>query len=411
MVVGLDVGSDKICAVIGERNEEGLLEITGVGRRPSTGVKKGAVINIEATLRAIIGAIQDAELVCGREVVSCCVGIGGSHIDGFNSRGVVTVAGKNRETREIGPEDRRRVLQLAREVKITMDRQVLEAIPQSYIVDNQKGIRNPLNMLGVRLEAEVHIVTCSSTSAQNLVRCVNRAGFQVDELILQSLAAGRSVLTEEEKDMGVALVDLGGGSTELLVYSDGSPYSTSNIPAGSELVTRDISLVKSISFENAEKVKIEAGCCWRDLLEGDDIIVPGIGGRPTVPISREQLLEIINPRVEEIYRMVKVKLDKLVLSRPLGAGIVLTGGGAMLPGAAELASHIFNMPVRVGNPLPVQGLSEEFYTPVYATAIGLALERNDRENGAEERGGDLGGGKGGSRWGIGKLFDWLKDFF
>jgi cell division protein FtsA len=413
LVVGLDIGTSKVCVVIGERNERGILEITGVGRRPSTGIKKGVVINIEATLHSVADAIEEAEMMSGREVHSCWTGIGGSHIDGINSRGVVTVSGKNRETREIGPEDMSRVLQLAQEVKITMDRQVLEVIPQSYIVDNQKGIRNPLDMLGVRLEAEVHIITCSSTSAQNLIKCVNRAGFRVDDLILQSLAAGRSVLTDEEKEMGVALVDLGGGTTELLVYSEGAPCSTSTIPAGSELISRDISVVKSISFENAEKVKVEAGCCWESLLEGDDVIIPGIGGRPTVPIPREQILEIVRPRVEEIYRMVKEKLDKLVLSRPLGAGIVLTGGGAMLSGAAELASQVFRMPVRVGNPLPVPGLSEEYRNPVYATAIGLALEGNDRENrGMENRGGEiLTGGKGGNRRGIGRFVDWLKEFF
>jgi cell division protein FtsA len=412
MVVGLDIGTTKVCAVIGERNERGILEITGLGICPSTGMKKGVVTNIEATLRSVTTAVEAAEMMCGREVHSCWTGIGGSHIDGINSRGVVTVSGKNRETREIGPADLSRVLQIAQEVVIPMDRQVLEVIPQSYIVDNQKGIRNPLDMLGVRLEAEVHIITCSSTSAQNLINCVNRAGFHA-QLILQSLAAGRSVLTQEEKDMGVALLDLGGGTTEMLVYSEGAPYSTVSLPAGTELVTRDISIIKSISFENAEKIKIAAGCCWESLLEGEDVIIPGIGGRPTVPIPREHILEIIRPRMEEIYRMVKEKLDKLVLTRPLGAGIVLTGGGAMLSGAAELASYIFKMPVRVGNPLPLAGLAEEYCNPVYATAIGLALEGNDRETrGMDERGGEKsGGGKGGDFLRIGKLVDWLKKEF
>jgi cell division protein FtsA len=413
MVVGLDIGTTKVCAVIGERNEKGILEITGLGMCPSTGMKKGVVTNIEATLRAVTAAIESAEMMCGREVHSCWTGIGGSHVDGINSRGVVTVSGRNRETREIGPADISRVLQIAQEVVIPMDRQVLEVIPQSYIVDSQKGIRNPLGMLGVRLEAEVHIITCSTTSAQNLINCVNRAGFHA-QLILQSLAAGRSVLTEEEKDMGVALVDLGGGTSDVLVYSEGAPYSTAAIAAGTELVTRDISIIKSISFENAEKIKIAAGCCWESLLEGEDVIIPGIGGRPTIPIPREHILEIIRPRMEEIYRMVKEKLDKLALTRPLGAGIVLTGGGAILPGAAELASYIFKMPVRVGNPLPLPGLAEEYYSPIYATAIGLALEGNDRETrGMEERGGEKSSGKkGGDFLNIGKFLDWLKrEFF
>ncbi|MDR2135052.1 MAG: cell division protein FtsA [Treponema sp.] len=413
MVVGLDIGTAKVCVVIGERNDRGILEITGVGVCPSTGIKKGVVVNIEATLRSVAAAVEAAEIMCGREVHSCWTGIGGSHIDGINSRGVVTVSGKVQETREIGQEDLNRVLQLAQEVKITMDRQVLEVIPQSFIVDGQEGIRNPLDMLGVRLEAEVHIITCSSTSAQNLVKCVNRAGFRVDDLILQSLAAGRSVLTDEEKEMGVALVDMGGGTTELLVYFDGAPCSTSSIPAGSELISRDISIVKSISFENAEKIKLDAGCCWESLLEGDEVLISGIGGRSTVSIGRKEILEIVRPRVEEIYLMVREKLDKLALSRPLGAGIVLTGGGAMLSGAAELASHIFRMPVRVGNPLPVPGLSEEYRSPQYATAIGLALVGNNRTSrGAGEGGGEiLIAGKGGAKRGIEKFVEWLKDFF
>jgi cell division protein FtsA len=264
----------------------------------------------------------------------------------------------------------------------------------------------------------VHIITCSSTSAQNLIKCVNRAGFRVSDLVLQSLAAGRSVLTQEEKDMGVALIDLGGGTTEVLVYADGAPYSTTTIPVGAEMVTQDISVIKGISFENAERIKIDAGCCWESLLEGDDVIIPGIGGRPTVSMPREHILAIVRPRVEEIYRLVKEKLDKLVLSRPLGAGIVLTGGGALLSGAAELASYVFRMPVRVGNPLPMPGLVEEYNNPSYATAIGLALEGNDRENrGVEERVGEpIASRKGGDFWGVGtsvgKFVDWLKrEFF
>jgi cell division protein FtsA len=250
-------------------------------------------------------------------------------------------------------------------------------------VDDHKGIRNPLDMIGVRLESEGHIITCSVTSAQNLIRCVNRAGFRVNDLVLQSLAAGRSVLTREEKDMGVALIDLGGGTTDLLVYSEGAPYSTSTIPAGGTQVSSDISIIKKISFEIAEKIKLEAGCCWEALLESDeDIIVPGVGARPPLPIPRSQILSIIKPRMEEIFRMVKEKLDKLSLSRPLGAGVVLTGGGAQLAGAVELANHILDLPARVGNPIPAPGLGgrvEEYRSPAYATAVGLVLEGNDRE--------------------------------
>jgi cell division protein FtsA len=413
LVVGLDIGTTKVCAVIGERNENGILEITGVGMSPSTGLRKGVVVNIEATLRSVAAAIEAAEMMSGQDVHSCWTGIGGSHIDGLNSRGVVAVTGKNRETREIGSEDLNRVLEAARAVVIPMDRQVLEVIPQSYIVDDQKGIRDPLDMIGVRLEAEVHIITCSVTGAQNLIKCVNRAGFRVNDLILQSLAAGRAVLTAEEKELGVALIDLGGGTTEVMVYSQGTPYSTTTIPAGGAQVTSDISIIKNISFETAERIKIDAGCCLEELMEGDDdIIVPGVGGRPPLPIPKSQILQIIRPRMEEIFSMVKEKLDKLSLSRPLGGGIVLTGGGAQLLGAAELASRMFKLPVRVGNPLPLGGLVEEYRSPVYATAVGLVLEGDDRERKTgNDRGGETFPREKGPAPLFSRLADWLKKEF
>ena len=376
-MVGLDIGTTKVSAVIGEVNENGSLEITGVGTCPSTGLRKGVVVNIEATLRSVSQAIEAAEMMSGREVHDCWIGIGGSHVTGINSRGAVAVTGKNRE---IGADDIKRVLESAQAVLIPMDRKVLEVIPQSYTVDGQKGIPDPLNMIGVRLEAEVHIITCSTTGAQNLIKCVNRAGFRVKDLILQSLAAGSSVLSREEKDLGVALVDLGGGTTNILVYSGGAPYSISTIPAGGTQVTSDISIIKNISFETAEKIKLDAGCCWEPFLEEDDeIIVPGVGGRPPQAIPRSQILAIIRPRMEETFRLVKEKLDKLSFSRPLGGGVVLTGGGAQLVGVSELASQVFNLPVRVGAPLPVGGLVEEYRSPAYATAVGLVLEGFERE--------------------------------
>jgi cell division protein FtsA len=414
LVVGLDIGTTKVCAVIGERNENGLLDITGVGTSPSTGLKKGVVVNIEATLRSVSAAIDAAEVMSGQNVSSCWTGIGGSHVEGSPSRGVVSV-GKNRETREISQTDLNRVLEVARELPIPMDRQLLEVIPQSYIVDNQKGIRDPLDMIGVRLESEVYIITCSVTSAQNLIKCVNRAGFRVNDLILQSLAAGRSVLLEEEKELGVALIDLGGGTTNVMVYSQGTPYSLMTIPAGGSQVTSDISILKNIAFETAEGIKVKAGCCWDPLLEGDDeILIPGVGvGRQAQAIPRSEILEIVRPRMEEIFNMVKEKLDKLSLSRPLGGGVVLTGGGSQLLGAAELASHIFKLPVRVGTPLPVGGLVNEYRSPVYATAVGLVLEGYDRmlkagaagsgENRPREKGGDSP---------LTRLKDWInREFF
>ncbi|MCL2069978.1 MAG: cell division protein FtsA [Treponema sp.] len=414
LVAGLDIGTTKVCAVIAELSEGGLLEITGVGTSPSTGLRKGVVVNIEATLRSVSQAIEAAEMMSGREVHEVWTGIGGSHIDGINSRGVVAVTGKNRETREIGPDDIRRVIEAAQAVLIPMDRRLLEVIPQSYIVDDQRGIQDPLNMIGVRLEAEVHIITCSTTGAQNLIKCVNRAGFRVRDLVLQTLAAGRSVLSSEEKELGVALVDLGGGTTNVLVYSEGAPYSINTIPAGGTQVTSDISIIKNISFETAEKIKLEAGCCWEPFLEEDDeIIVPGVGGRAPQAIPRSQILAIIRPRMEETFKLVKEKLDKLVFSRPLGGGVVLTGGGAELVGAADLAAHVFNLPVRVGMPLPVGGLVADYRSPAYATAVGLILEGYDRgfkdggPGSADPRGREKGGP---SVWE--KLREWFdKEFF
>jgi len=416
LVVGLDIGTTKVCAVIGERNENGVLEITGVGVCPSTGLRKGVVVNIESTLRSVSAAVESAEMMSGREVHSCWTGIGGAHIDGLNSRGVVAVTGKGKETREIAQADVDRVIEAARAVVIPMDRQVLHVIPQSYIVDDQKGIRNPLDMIGVRLEAEVHIITGSVTSAQNLVKCVNRAGFKVEDLLLQSLAAARSVLTQEEKEVGVALIDLGGGTTDVLVFQDGSPYFTTTIPVGGSQVTSDLSILNSISFETAERIKLEAGCCYAPMVESaEEILVPGVGGRPPLAIPRDQICSIIQPRMEELFRMAMEKIDRLSLSRPLGGGIVLTGGGSQLTGAAELATRVFRLPVRVGVPMSVGGLVEEYRSPMYATAVGLVLEGADRQgdHGSSEprvREKSKGQGQGQSPL-FGKLAEWLKKEF
>jgi cell division protein FtsA len=414
LVVGLDIGTTKVCAVIGEWNENGDIEITGVGTAASTGLRKGVVVNIEATLKSVAAAIEAAEMMSGREVSSCWTGIGGNHIDGVSSRGVVAVTGRSREneSREIAQDDIYRVLEAARAMVIPMDRQVLEVIPQSYIVDKQRGIRDPLNMIGVRLEAEVHIITCSATSAQNLIKCVNRAGFKVNDLVLQTLAAGKAVLTEEEKELGVILIDLGGGTTDVMVYFQGTPFSTITIPLGGAQVTSDIHYMENISFDMAEKIKLEAGCCWAELLEekDDDIIIRGVGGRPPVPVPRSQIAGIIQPRMEEIFRMVKEKLDGLALTRPLGGGIVLTGGGARLMGAAELAFQLFKMPVRIGDPLPVGGLVEEYRSPAYATAVGLVLEGADRETGKNTDGPEV-RVKEKSQSLFGKVWTWLKKEF
>jgi cell division protein FtsA len=377
-------------------------------------MRKGVVVNIEATLKSINEAVVAAEMMSGREVHSCWTGIGGSHVEGTNSRGVVAISGKKRENREIGKDDVDRVIEAARAVVIPLDRQIIQTIPQSYIVDDHRNIKNPLDMIGVRLESEVHIITCSATSAQNLIRCVNRAGFKInDALILQTLAAGRSVLTPEEMELGVALIDLGGGTTDVLVYFDGAPYSTFTIPVGGVDVTKDISTIKSISIEEAERIKTNSACCWEPLLEDDeDILVPGVGGRRPMAIPRSQIYSIVRPRMEEIFDLVKQKLECLNLPRPLGGGVVITGGGAALTGAVELAGEILKLPSRTGIPIRfanLGGLVEEYRTTAHATVIGLVLEGDRRENTDSTEGEILPDRDG--RGLLKRITDWFKEIF
>jgi cell division protein FtsA len=385
LIVGLDFGTTKVCVVIGERNDKGVIEIIGVGVAPSMGMRKGLPVNIEAAINSIIEAMEKAEAMSGRDVHECWTGIGGSHIEGINSRGVVAISSQKRVTREIVEDDIYRVIEAARAVVIPLDRQIIQTIPQSYIVDDHKDIKNPLGMIGVRLEVEVHIITSSATSTENLLRCVNRAGFRANKsgLLLQALAAGRAVLTPEEQELGIALIDLGGGTTDVLVYYDGAPYSTFTIPVGGMEVTRDISTIKSISIEVAEQIKQESACCWEPLLDNDDdILVTRMGGQPPMKIPRSHIYAIVKPRMEEIFDLIKQKLDCLGLSRPLSGGLVLTGGGAALSGVAELAGEIFKMPVRIGVPIRfanLGGLIDDFRMPAYATAIGLVLEGDRRE--------------------------------
>jgi cell division protein FtsA len=377
----LDIGTSKVVVAIGERNEKGIIEITGVGSSPSSGIRKGVVVNIEATIKAITEAIEAAEVMSGQEVSSCWISIGGSEIEGLNSRGVVAIAGPNRE---ISRDDIIRVTEAARAVTVPMDRQIIQTIPQSYIVDDHKGIREPLGMIGVRLESEVHIITVAVTMMKNLIKCVNRAGLLANDfLLLQVLAAGRAVLTPQEQELGVVLLDIGGGTTDVLVYFDGAPYSTFTIPIGGAEVTKDISMIKSISVEAAEKIKHQYGCCWEELLENEDILIPDMAGRSMMAIPSYHIYAIVRPRMEEIFELVKSRLDYVNLPRPLSGGVVLTGGGASLTGAVELACEVFKMPVRLGTPIRFHnlgGLVDGYCTPSYSTAIGLVLEGDARES-------------------------------
>ncbi len=412
LIVGLDVGTANTRAVVGEYNENGVLEITGVGVSPSTGLRRGVVVNIESTLASVAAAIEAAELMSGREVKEAFVGVAGANIEGINSRGVVAVTGRGRE---ITREDIDRVIEAARAVVIPMDREVLHVIPQTFIVDDQKGIRNPLDMIGVRLEAEVHIITGSVTTAQNLVKCVNRAGFKVNRLVLQSLAAARAVLTSDEKELGCLLVDLGGGTTDVLVYAEGAPYYTSVVPAGGAQVTNDISIMLSIPMDAAERLKRESASCWLEGVDPEDsVVVPGVGGRAPAETSRRRLCSIVQPRMEEIYHMVRERIEKMGHWRHIKGGVVLTGGGALMQGAPELAAEIFQMPTRVGNPITLGGLVDEYRSPLFATGVGLVLlgaESIQPELRQAQRGPDRGGKQGQVNQAFGRLSDWFRKGF
>ncbi len=404
LIVGLDIGTTKICACIAEVGDRGVPEVIGVGTAPSQGLRRGVVINIESTLKSVAAAIEAAELMSGREVESVITGIAGAHIEGINSRGVVAVSGKDRE---ISREDVARVIEAAKAVVIPMDREVLHVIPQEFIVDDQRGIRDPLDMIGIRLEAEVHIVTGSVTSAQNLLKCVNRAGFRVSEIVLESLASSKAVLTEDEKELGVLLIDLGGGTTDVLVHLDGAPYHTDVVALGGSQVTNDISIILKTPLDVAERIKKESGCCFMSLIDPDEqVVIPGVGGWPSASIPRQELAKIIQPRMAEIFKLVKDQLDKKDYLRHLGGGVVLTGGGSLLPGASELALEVFGIPARIGIPDKLRGLVDEYQNPMYATAMGLVLHGgeesiNSEPSSARKRGEGL----------IDKLKGWMKEFF
>jgi cell division protein FtsA len=414
LIVGLDVGTSNTRAVIGEYDENGVLEITGVGVAPSTGLRRGVVVNIESTLASVAAAVEAAELMSGREAKEVYVGVAGANIEGINSRGVVAVTGKGRE---ITREDVDRVIEAARAVVIPMDREVLHVIPQTFIVDDQKGIRNPLDMIGVRLEAEVHIITGSVTTAQNLVKCVNRAGFKVERLLLQSLAAARATLSADEKELGCLLVDLGGGTTDLLVYAEGAPYYTSVIPVGGAQVTNDISIMLSVPMDAAERLKRESASAWLEGVDPEEtVVVPGVGGRAPAETSRRRLCSIVQPRMEEIFRMTRERVEKMGHWRHIKGGVVITGGGALMNGAAELAQEIFQLPVRVGNPITLGGLVEEYRSPLYATGVGLVLlgaEASRPEIRQAPKGTERAGrGKPATREGtLSRIADWFKNGF
>ncbi len=368
LIVGLDIGTTKICAIVAERAENGA-DVVGIGTHPSKGLRKGVVVDIEATVDSIKHAVEEAELMADCEISSVYAGIAGGHIEGFNSHGIVAV-----KDREVGSNDVRRVIDAAKAVAIPMDREVIHVIPQEFIIDDQDGIREPLGMSGVRMEAKIHIVTAAVTSAQNIVKCANKAGLNVVDIVLEPLASAEAVLAGDERDLGVCLIDIGGGTTDLAVFADGSIKHTSVLGLGGYHITNDIAVGLRTPFEEAERIKKRFGLASARYLGSDDVItVPSVGGRRPREVSRKILCEIIEPRMDEVLSLARQELQKAGLDDRIPSGVVLTGGCSALGGIAELAEEIFEAPVRAGTPTHVGGLQDVVRSPMYATGVGLVL--------------------------------------
>jgi len=367
LVVGLDIGTTKICAIVGNLNEDGSLDIVGIGTSPSQGLRKGVVINIEGTVGAIKKALQEAELMAGCEIRSVFAGIAGGHIKGMNSQGVIAI-----KNREVNNDDIRRVIDAAKAIAIPMDREVIHILPQEFIIDDQDGIKEPLGMNGVRLEAKVHIVTGAVASAQNIIKSCNRAGVDVADIVLEQLASSEAVLSPDEKDLGVALLDIGGGTTDIAIFVDGAIKHTAVLSLGGNHLTNDIAVGLRTPTAEAEKIKRKYGCCLTSMVGKDETIeVPSVGGREPRILSRQLLAEILEPRVEEIFTLVNREIIKSGFEDVIASGVVITGGSAILPGMPELAEQIFNLPVRRGTPREIGGLTDVVNSPVYATGVGL----------------------------------------
>ncbi len=366
LVVGLDIGTTKICAIVGALTEDGL-DVVGIGTSPSRGLRKGVVINIESTVNAIRKALQEAELMAGCEIKSVFAGIAGGHIKGINSQGVIAI-----KNREVTNEDVRRVIDAAKALAIPMDREVIHILPQEFIIDDQDGIKEPLGMSGVRLEARVHIVTGAVASAQNIIKSCNKAGVDVGDIVLEQLASSEAVLTPDEKDLGVALVDIGGGTTDIAIFVDGAIKHTSVLSLGGNHLTNDIAVGLRTPTAEAEKIKQISGCCLASMVGKDETIeVPSVGGREPRVLSRQLLSEILEPRVEEIFTLVNREIVKSGYEDLIASGVVITGGSAILPGMPELAEQIFDLPVRRGQPTNIGGLTDVVNSPIYATGVGL----------------------------------------
>jgi cell division protein FtsA len=371
LVVGLDIGTTKVCGIVVEMNGDGVVDVIGVGHSPSRGLRKGVVVNIEATVDSIRRAVEDAELMAGVEIRSAFVGIAGGHIKGINSRGVIAVSGKNRE---VSQQDIDRVIDAARAVALPVDREVIHVLPQEFMIDDQGGIKEPLGMCGTRLEAEVHIVTGAVASAQNIIKCANKAGLEVQDIVLQQLASSEATLTPEEKELGCILVDVGGGTTDVAVFVEGSIYHTAVLAVGGDMLTNDIAIGLRTPHPEAESLKRKYGCALVSMTRPEEKIeVPSVGGRRPRVLTRQTLCEIIQPRLEELFMLVEREVRRAGYTGQVNGGVVVTGGSSIMEGVPELAEQIFDMPVRRGVPRGVGGLTDVISSPMYATGVGLGI--------------------------------------
>jgi cell division protein FtsA len=403
VIVGLDIGTSKVVALVGEVTTDGAIEVIGIGSQVSRGLKKGVVVNIESTVQSIQRAVEEAELMADCEINAIYAGIAGSHVRSLNSHGVVAI-----RDREVTHGDVEHVIDAAKAVAIPADQRILHVLPQEFIIDGQEGIRDPIGMSGVRLEAKVHIVTGADSAAQNIIKCVQRCGLQVEDVVLEQLASSFAVLTDDEKELGVCLVDVGGGTTDIAVFGGGAIRHTAVIPIAGDQVTNDIAVSMRTPTQYAEDIKIRYACALSQLANPDESIeVPSVGDRPARRLARQTLAEVVEPRYEELFNLIREELRRSGFEETIAAGIVLTGGSARMEGAIELAEEIFHVPVRLGLPGQVIGLSNVVRNPIYSTGVGLLLYA--RENSAPvNRGAVIGGNVAGM---LARMKNWVKGNF
>ncbi|MCY4342028.1 MAG: cell division protein FtsA [Gammaproteobacteria bacterium] len=401
MIVGLDIGTSKVAAIVGEVTADNELEIKGIGTQASRGLRKGVVVNIESTVHSIQRAVEEAELMAGCNIESVYAGIAGSHVKSTNSHGVVAVP-----DREVLAHDVERVIDAAEAMAIPTDQKMLHVLPQEYIIDHQDGVRDPLGMSGVRLEAKVHLVSCAANALQNIEKCIERCGLKVNGIILEQLASSYSVLSDDERQLGVCLVDIGGGTSDIAVFTGGAIRHTAVIPIAGDQVTNDIAMALRTPTPNAEEIKIRYGRALSQLARADQMIeVPGAGDRPPRELSQQTLAEVVEPRYDELFGLIQAELRRSGFEELIAAGVVLTGGAAKMQGVIELAEEIFHMPVSLGKPKAVSGLKDIVRNPIHATGVGLMLFGKERRRDAE------GAGQGGNGGRISRLRKWLADNF